>query len=71
MKRYETNLVLGSAAVVLGFCVASSQVLAEPPTAEEMWDKIQELEMKVETTGEMIEESAGSGGHGHGGGDLL
>ena len=67
MKNNGSNVVLGAATIGLGLCVASSQVLAEPPTAEEMWDKIQELEMKVETTGEMIEESAGSGGHGGGG----
>ena len=71
MKNNGSNVVLGAATIGLGLCVASSQVLAEPPSAEEMWDKIQELEMKVETTGEMIEESAGSGGHGHGGGDVL
>ena len=71
MKNNGSNVVLGAATIGLGLCVASSQVLAEPPTAEEMWDKIQELDRLVETSGEMIEESAGSGGHGHGGGDVL
>ncbi|MBT05672.1 MAG: porin [Rhodospirillaceae bacterium] len=70
MKNKGSNVIFSAATIGLGLCVASAQVFAEPPTAEEMWDKIQELEMKVETTGEMIEES-GSGGHGHGGGDLL
>ena len=66
-----TRGLLGSTSLALGLSMGITQALAEPPSAEEMWDKIQELEMKVETTGEMIEESAGSGGHGHGGGDVL
>ncbi len=45
-------------------CWGSAQVLAEAPSAEEMWDKIQELEEKVETTGDMIEESGSGGGDG-------
>ena len=54
----------GAAVVGLATCFVGSQVLAEPPSAEEMWDKIQELEEKVETTGDMIDEAGGGGGDG-------
>ena len=45
-------------------CFVGAQAFAEPPSAEEMWDKIQELEEKVETTGDMIDEAGGGAGDG-------
>ena len=49
----------GAAVLGIATCFVGAQAFAEPPSAEEMWDKIQELEEKVETTGDMIEEVGG------------
>jgi hypothetical protein len=56
--------LVGAAVLGLNLCWGSAKVSAEPPSAEEMWDKIQELEQKVETTGDMIDEAGAGAGDG-------